>query len=279
MASELRDVGAESVLVLDSITALAASSPLRVVVCGSHGGIFPARLAAHLQVAAVIFNDAGVGRDAAGVGGLGILDEVGVPAATIDYRTARIGDGADTFRRGRLSVVNRHGALAGWRTGVSVREAVRLALEWPAEPYQAPSPLAEGRHLVARLGVTVWALDSASLLRPEDANCVVATGSHGGLLGGQPETALHGSAVAALFNDAGWGADDAGVARLAALDDRGIAAATVSALSARIGDGRSTYRDGVLSAVNIAARALGAEPGMTAKAFAGLVVSSRVEPT
>ena len=46
------------------------------------------------------------------------------------------------------------------------------------------------------------------------------------------------------------GIDEAGVSRLPALDARGIAAATVSAAGARIGDARSTYEDGVLSRVN-----------------------------
>jgi hypothetical protein len=268
----------DDVLVLDSITALDASTPLRVVVCGSHGGVYPARLAAHLRVAAVIFNDAGIGRDLAGVGGLPILDDVGVPAAAVDHRTARIGDGADTLGRGRLSVVNGSAALAGWQVDMPVEEAVRLALERPAPAYAVPPPPGEGRHLVASLGVEVWALDSASLVRPDDAHHVVATGSHGGLLGGRPETALRKDAVAALFNDAGGGADGAGFTRLPALDGRGIAAATVSAESASIGDGRSTYRHGVLSAVNGAARALGAEPGMTAKAFTRLAAATRVAP-
>jgi len=52
------------------------------------------------------------------------------------------------------------------------------------------------------------------------------------------------------------------VSRLPALDARGIAAATVSAASARIGDARSTYEDGVLSRVNASAAALGLAPGI-----------------
>lgn len=261
-------------LVLDSITELRATSPPRVVVCGSHGGLFPARLAAHRQVAAVIFNDAGIGRDAAGVAGLALLDEAGVPAAAVDHCSARIGDGADTLRRGRLSVVNGHALLAGWEAGLPVAEAVCLALGWPVEPYAMASPVSEARRLIASEPVKVWALDSASLAGPQDAGCVLATGSHGGLLGGRPESALKGTALAALFNDAGGGIDAAGIGRLAALDDRGIAAATVSADSARIGDGRSTYHDGIVSAANAVARALGAEPGMTARAFTGIVASA-----
>jgi hypothetical protein len=50
------------------------------------------------------------------------------------------------------------------------------------------------------------------------------------------------NARAALFNDAGGGP---GTARLGVLEARGVAAATVSAESARIGDGRSTFADGI----------------------------------
>ncbi|MGH7211165.1 MAG: hypothetical protein ACREF1_06845, partial [Acetobacteraceae bacterium] len=71
-------------------------------------------------------------------------------------------------------------------------------------------------------------------------------------------------AFAALFNDAGIGIEWAGIARLAALDARGIAAATVAAASARIGEARSTLEDGVLSAVNASAAALGAAVGARA---------------
>ena len=63
----------------------------------------------------------------------------------------------------------------------------------------------------------------------------------------------------------------AATTRLPALDERGIAAATVSAASARIGDALSTYADGVLSHVNATARALGGQPGMSAHIFVTLL--------
>ena len=107
----------------------------------------------------------------------------------------------------------------------------------------------------------VWALDSASLVGAEHVGTVVVTGSHGGLLGGRPDTALKYDALAALFNDAGIGIDEAGVTRLPALDARGIAAGTVAAASARIGDARSTYEDGILSRVNSARRSARPRPG------------------
>ena len=90
----------------------------------------------------------------------------------------------------------------------------------------------------------VHAINSAGLVLPEDAGHIVATGSHGALLGGRPETAIKIPVFAAIYNDADFGIEDAGIARLPVLDARGIAGACVSAWSARIGDGQSTYHDG-----------------------------------
>src|SRR5207237_589997 len=113
--------------------------------------------------------------------------------------------------------------------------------------------------------------DSASLVAPEHHDAIVITGSHGGLLGGRPETALKYDVRAAFYNDAGIGIDEAGVSRLPALDQRGIAAATVAAASARIGDARSTYEDGMLSRVNARAAALGLAAGMPAREAAAIL--------
>ena len=102
-------------------------------------------------------------------------------------------------------------------------------------------------------------VDSASLVSAEvDRGAIVVTGSHGGLVGGDPAAALRTEAFAAVFHDAGIGIDQAGIGRLPTLDDRGIAAATVAAASARIGEARSTLDDGVLSAVNATAAGTGA---------------------
>jgi hypothetical protein len=60
-----------------------------------------------------------------------------------------------------------------------------------------------------------------------------------------------------FFNDAGVGKDDAGVAALPYLQDRGIAAGTVAHDSALIGDALETWRCGVVSALNEAARTAG----------------------
>ena len=115
-------------------------------------------------------------------------------------------------------------------------------------------------------GVPVRLLDSNSLVSGHDANTIVITGSHGGLLGGNPASAIKHAVFAAFYNDAGVGIDNAGISRLPALEQRGIAGITVDANSARIGDGMSTWQQGVVSFVNARAQALGVAPRVTVQA-------------
>jgi hypothetical protein len=143
-----------------------------------------------------------------------------------------------------------------------------------------PAPQEETRRRVAEAeaaGIAVLALDSASLVETQDVGAVVLTGSHGALLGGRPETAMKIAAFAAVFNDADRGMDECGIARLPALDQRGIAGATVSAWSARIGDGLSTYRDGMVTAVNEAAARRGGEIGISAVELVARLVAARAK--
>lgn len=253
------------VVVADSITRVApAEAAGAVVVNASHGGVYAAYLAAKLGAVAAIFNDASVGRDQAGIGGLDYLEALGVAAATIGHDTARIGDGADMMARGVVTHANRLAASLGVGAGQSCRAAA-AALQQAQRMDRAPPEALEAAFLLIAEPPQVWALDSASLVLPEHKDAIVVTGSHGGLLGSKPETALKYDVKGALYNDAGIGIDEAGTSRLPALDARGIAAATVSAASARIGDARSTYEDGIVSRVNVRAAALGGAPGMTAR--------------
>src|SRR5262249_49268663 len=147
--------------------------------------------------------------------------------------------------RGTITHANALAEALGCRPGMPCRAAA-AALQSAAPPHRAPPPALEAAFLLVPEPPQVWTLDSASVVTPDHRDAIVVTGSHGGLLGGRPETALKYDVRAAFYNDAGIGIDEAGVSRLPALDDRGIAAATVSAASARIGDARSSYEDGVL---------------------------------
>ena len=265
------------IVTTDSITRIGAEAKGAVVVNGSHGGVYAAYLAAQLGVAAAIFNDAGVGRDGAGVAGLDYLAGLGIPAAAIGHMTARIGDGADMMARGVVTHANALAMELGCRPGLACRAAA-AALQRAAPARGEPPPELESAFLLIAEPPLVWALDSAAAVAPEHVGAIVVTGSHGGLLGGRPKTALKYDALAALYNDAGIGIDDAGVSRLPALDARGIAAATVAATSARIGDARSTFEDGIISRVNARAAALGIAPGIAAREFVAIVHGAAAEP-
>src|SRR3954467_1571883 len=211
------------VVVADSITRIGLEAAGAVVVNASHGGVYAAYLAAKLGAAAAIFNDSGVGRDRAGIGGLDYLQEFGMPAATVGHETARIGDGADMMASGIITFANALAAALGVGPGQSCREAAAL-LQQAERIGRAPPEAIEGTFLLIPDAPQVWALDSASLVMPEHKEAIVVTGSHGGLLGGRPETALKYDVRGALYNDAGIGKDEAGISRLPAVHPPGIAA-------------------------------------------------------
>lgn len=265
MAEPIPIVTAESVTQLDHVAG-------KVLVAGSHGGIIAAYLGAKAGAHALILNDAGLGKDRAGIAGLFNLEEIGMAAAAVDCMSARIGDGADMLARGIVSHANVYAALCGVAAGQSCLEAAKR-LRDAAPPRSGPPPYAEGRWRLAGRPPEagdlpeVWALDSVGMVVSEDAGRILVIGSHGALHGGRPETALGVDAAAAVFNDAGVGADRIGISRLPVLAARGIPAAAVDCMSARIGDGRSMWDTGRLSHVNTAASQRGAAPGMSVEAF------------
>lgn len=241
-----------------------------MLVAGSHGGIIAAYLGAKAGAHALILNDAGLGKDRAGVAGLFYLERIGMAAAAVDCMSARIGDGADMLARGVISHANAFASLCGVAAGQACREAAERLRE--ARPPRAPPPpIGEGRYRVAEGPPEVWALDSLGKLLAEDAGRILVVGSHGALLGGRRESAPPLVAAAAVFNDAGLGADRIGVSRLPVYDECGIPAAAVDCMSARIGDGRSMWATGILSHVNSAAVARGAAPGMRVQEFTALL--------
>jgi hypothetical protein len=102
-------------------------------------------------------------------------------------------------------------------------------------------------------------VDSITELGPGDAGCIAVSGSHGGI--SSARFALATRPLLVVFNDAGIGRDDAGIAALAFLQGHGIAAATVAHTSACIGQARSTLEHGVVNHLNALAGALGLAAG------------------
>ena len=253
----------ENPILLDSITDADSNCAGKLVVSGSHGGIYPATVASNWDIRAVLFNDAGIGLENAGVAGVIKLAETGMAAATLDCRTCRIGSAYHCFTHGHVSVVNDIGLQYGVKIGMTSSIALKLMAK-ASQPKYKLTPTTEARAdlILPGSGQVVELLDSASLVLPKDKNKILITGSHGGLVGGDPGRALKAQARIAVFNDAGVGFDGVGITRLPALDKLNIAAATVACQSARIGDARSALETGIISHLNQAAAKQGAQKGI-----------------
>jgi hypothetical protein len=248
-----------------------------VVVSGSYGGRYNAFNAAKWGVRGVIMNDAGVGRDNAGIVGLEYLDQIGLASATASAQTCHIGDGDHMLAHGVISHVNRTAAAVGCVIGQSVRDCAER-MRSATVPTAMPPPISDGARFV------VWNVpgeprvicaDSVGMLEPGDVGQIAITASHGALSGGRPDNAIPPGIYAVFFSDGGGGMDGAGIARLPDLDRKGIIAGTTSADSAPIGDSRALYHDGVLSHVNGPAERAGARVGMRLTDFVDLLLVAK----
>ncbi len=122
----MRSPRGRRIWLMDSISYIDARARDAIVISGSHGGGAAARYAAPVAPLLVVFNDAGVGKDAAGIVGLGMLDAMGIAAAAVSHTSARIGEAEDVWKAGVLAHVNASAARLGLRPGMTVQEAVQL---------------------------------------------------------------------------------------------------------------------------------------------------------
>lgn len=105
--------------------------------------------------------------------------------------------------------------------------------------------------------------DSVTTLDARARGAVLVAGSHGGRIAGW--YAAGAGVHAVILNDAGVGLDRAGIAALAELDACGMAAATASHDSARIGDGADMLARGRISHANTTAAACGVVRGQSVR--------------
>ncbi len=242
-----------------------------VLVTASYIGVLPARLLHdHLPRAAIGF-DGGVGPQGANIAGLWYYEALNIPAAAVDVMTIILGDGVDVYRNGRISYLNRPAADCGVRAGMPAHEAARLMLDRdPGQPsaYQVTNRRtmhenAQGRQVVVT--------DSIVFGTEADRRNVLVTAGHTGRSGARHIIKV--SPFGFICSDGGRGRSDSGMAGLAITNAEGIAGATVDARQARMGDGMSTYEDGVISAANALALACGVRIGMPARDAALLLVN------
>jgi hypothetical protein len=110
---------------------------------------------------------------------------------------------------------------------------------------------------------TLRLIDSITQLSESDADCIAVSGSHGGI--SSARFAWVARPLLSVFNDAGVGKADAGIAGLAFLQAEGLAACAVAHTSACIGIAQSTLDDGIISHANTHALALGISVGQACR--------------
>ena len=240
-----------------------------VVVNASYCGVLPARFIAEHRPRGVVSIDCGIGPEGAAIAGLWYMEALNIPAATADAMTVFLSDGVDLYQRGIISRVNRPAFDCGVRPGMSSREAALIMLEnVPAQPAAAE---VTNRTVVDQGpdGRLVVCTDSIAFGMPEDARNVLVTA---GITG---KSALPYMRVVRPFglicSDGGMGREDSGVWALGQIVADNIAGAAVDARGARMGDGLSTYNEGIISAANSLAAAAGVRIGMPAKEAARLI--------
>jgi hypothetical protein len=117
------------VVIVDSITQLDPTDAGAIVVAASHGGVSSGEFALAVPLRAVFFNDAGIGKDDAGIAALRMLDARGIAAGAVSHATARIGDARDMWEHGVLSRVNPRARRLGLAPGDRLQSALQTILQ------------------------------------------------------------------------------------------------------------------------------------------------------
>lgn len=111
---------------IDSITEITSAMSGAVIVSGSHGGrsVGPYALGVSPPPHAVFFNDAGIGKERAGIVALDQLEQAGVACAAYGHDSARIGEARDGLENGIVSAANARAMARGITVGQRVADAV-----------------------------------------------------------------------------------------------------------------------------------------------------------
>ncbi len=272
----------EGVILLDSLGDLQPDNVSPILVCASHcgdNGTF-ARKLKNCHVKAVFLNNAGIGKNQAGISGLVHYEAENIMACAVDCNSAEIGVARDTWESGIISHVNNLAEKPGIQTGDTVQEAVAKIINL----IDLPSSIQINKHSESAVnekqestgkvdlqkqiqiqieGVSITVTDSITFLNENNAGDIVVCGSHGGVSAGH--YAQKHSLKAVFFNDAGIGKNNAGIKGLDDLNDAGIIACSVDCMSAEIFNGQDTLDNGIITVCNQLAKAKNIREMMTVK--------------
>ncbi|WP_372648038.1 hypothetical protein [Draconibacterium sp.] len=273
----------EGVVLLDSLGDLQSDNIHPILVCGSHCG-GSSDLAAHIKncgVNVAFLNNAGVGKNQAGIRGITHYDAANILACAVDNYSAEIGISQDTWESGIISHTGPKAEAAGIKAGDSVKEAIakisHIAKALSFETKSKNDESAAENNVQEKstagdlkkqkqtpiAGTTVTVTDSITFLNKSNAGDIVVCGSHGGVSAGAYAQKYHVKAV--FFNDAGIGKNNAGIKSLESLSEAGIPACTVDCMSAEIFNGQDVLDNGIITVCNQLAKAANINEKMTVK--------------
>ena len=267
----------EGVVLLNSLGDLNPSNTSPILVCGSHCG-GNRNLAGHVKnchVKAVFLNNAGVGKNQAGVRGLTHYEAENVMACAVDNYSAEIGIACDTYASGIISHTSTQAETIGIQIGNSVKEAIAKIISHRSSAQEGvgfesfdKKEKSNKESLKTQTqtqidGVCITVTNSITFLNERNSGDIVVCGSHGGLSAGNYAKKYRVKAV--FFNDAGIGKNNAGVISLKSLNDAGILACTVDCMSAEIFNGQDVLNNGIISVCNQLAKNRNIKKKLTVK--------------
>jgi hypothetical protein len=125
----IRDLpGQPKIICVDAAPMIETDDAGAIAITGSHAALFRGRPddVIKTDLHAVFFNDAGVGKDRAGISRLPDLDRRGIIAATVSAASAPIGDSRAAYERGLLSHMNELATARGAQPGMPLRDFVEM---------------------------------------------------------------------------------------------------------------------------------------------------------
>jgi len=271
----------EGVILLDSLGDLQPSNSSPILVCASHcgdNGTF-ARKLKNCHVKAVFLNNAGIGKNQAGISGLSHYEAENILACAVDHNSAEIGVARDTWESGIISHTNTLAEEAGIQPSDSVQEAVARIIKIIDKTSLNPnnksfeslindekensSKVDLKKQTQTQIDGSITVTDSITFLNESNAGDIVVCGSHGGVSAGHYAQKHRVKAV--FFNDAGIGKNNAGIKSLDSLSDAGILACTVDCMSAEIFNGQDILDNGIITVCNQLAKSKNIKEKMTVK--------------
>ena len=170
------------ILIADSLTHFSEATPSDAVcIAASFAGVATASYPLSAGVKGWIAHAAGPGKDQAGISGLPLSDELGVPAAAVATMAAGLSDGP-SVAEAPIAFANETARALGVRDGMTGRDAALLMLDGPENEGRDVSDRfdTQVRRVVgdSEAGIyTAWSIGLIDTCRPMDVFCVA---SHSG---------------------------------------------------------------------------------------------------